>query len=123
MSKRILVCAVALLLVAGVVLAKGKGTKGSWTGWITDSACGAKGTSESHAACATKCVKEKGAKWALYNEGDKKVYILDPQDTAAAHAGHHVTVKGHVEGDTIHVKSISMVSEPPKKVSEHPKKG
>jgi hypothetical protein len=34
--------------------------------------------------------------------------VLDNQDEAAAHAGHHVTVKGTLDGDTIHVSSITM---------------
>lgn len=112
MGKRLLICAVALLLAAGISLAGGKGKEGSWTGWVTDTACGAKGASESHAACATKCVKEKGAKYALYNPTDKKVYVLDPQDKAAGHAGHYVTVKGTAEGDTIKFTSISMAEKP-----------
>ena len=28
------------------------------------------------------------------NDADKKVYVVDAQDKVAAHAGHHVTVKG-----------------------------
>src|SRR2546422_100741 len=61
--------------------------------------------------------KNMGAKYALYEPGDKKVYVLDPQDKAAAHAGHHVTVKGTVDGDTIKVSSIEMAKEK----SEKPK--
>jgi len=112
MNKRLLACVVALLFAASLSLAAPKGAKGSWTGWITDSACGAKGKyDEKHADCAKKCVKEKGAKWALYNEKDKKVYILDPQEGAAEHAGHQVAVKGTLEGDTIHGAKISMPGE------------
>jgi hypothetical protein len=84
-------------------------SEGSWTGWVTDSVCGAKGAKASHTDCAAKCVKEKGAKWALYNSADQKVYILDPQDGAAEHAAHHVKVKGTLDGDTIHVSSYKMI--------------
>jgi hypothetical protein len=49
-----------------------------------------------------------GAKYALYDEADQKVYILDPQDKAERHAGHDVTVTGTLEGDTIHVSSLTM---------------
>jgi hypothetical protein len=112
MTKRLLFCAVALALVAGMTLvADGKGKTGSWTGWITDTKCGAKGTAETHAACAKKCVGE-GGKYAFYNPEDKKVYNLAPQDKVAAHAGHHVTVKGSVEGDTITITSIDMAADP-----------
>lgn len=111
MTKRLLICGFALLVVASLNLAAGSGKEGSWTGWVTDTQCGAKGDNVAHAACAKKCVEEKGAKYALYNQVDKKVYVLDAQDKAAAHAGHHVTVKGSVEGDTIKVSSIEMVKE------------
>ena len=55
----------------------------------------------------TKCVKE-GAKLVFVNDTDKKVYAISDQDKVAAHAGHHVAVKGSVEGDTLTVASIDM---------------
>jgi hypothetical protein len=59
---------------------------GSWTGWISDSQCGVKGANDKAgtAECTTKCVKE--------------------------HAGHHVTVKGTVEGETLKLTSIDMAA-------------
>ena len=84
------------------------GADGSWTGYISDSACGAKGSSESHAASATKCVKEKGAKYVFVNDEDHKVYNIDAQDKVAAHAGHHVTVKGSIDGDNLKLSSLDM---------------
>lgn len=81
---------------------------GTWTGYISDSDCGAKGTSEKHADCATKCVKEHGAKYVFVNDADKKVYAIDAQDKVAAHAGHHVTVKGSVDGTNLKLASIDM---------------
>ncbi len=108
MSKRLVYGAVAVLVLAGVVLA----SEGAWTGYITDTACGAKGAKEGHADCAAKCVKEHGAKYALVTDSDKKVFTLDPQDKAAGHAGHHVTVKGSAEGDSIKVSSIEMTAAP-----------
>lgn len=95
----------ALSLCAAVLTFGGDG---SWTGYISDSACGAKGSSESHAACATKCVKEKGAKYVFVNDADHKVYNIDAQDKVAAHAGHHVTVKGSVDGDNLKLSSLEM---------------
>ncbi len=106
MRKRLVYGAVALLVLAGVVLA----AEGSWTGYIVDNMCGAKDADGKHGDCATKCVKEHGAKYALVTDSDKKVYTLDPQDKAAGHAGHHVTVKGSAEGDSIKVSSIEMTA-------------
>jgi len=111
MFKRLAIVVVALALMAGLSLAADKGKEGSWSGWVTDTQCGAKGDNAKHADCATKCVKDHGAKYALYNPADKKVYILDPQDKAVGHAGHHVKVTGTVEGDTIKVTALEMTGE------------
>jgi hypothetical protein len=83
---------------------------GSWTGYISDSACGAKGAKEGQAECTTKCVKEHGAKYVFVNDADKKVYAIDAQDKVAAHAGHHVTVKGTVDGDNLKLTGIDMAA-------------
>ena len=91
-------CAAALTLAAD----------GSWTGYISDSHCGAKGAKDGHADCAAKCVKEKGASYVFVNDKDHKVYNIDAQDKVAAHAGHHVTVKGSVDGDNLKLASIDM---------------
>lgn len=93
-------CAAALAFAADSTL----------TGYISDSQCGAKGMDEKHSSCAAKCVKEHGAKYVFVNEADKKVYVVDPQDKVAAHAGHHVTVKGAINGDTLKLTSIDMAA-------------
>ena len=116
MSKRLLICAVALLVAAGMALAAGK--EGSWTGWVSDTHCGVKGTSEKHADCAKKCVEGQNAKYALYTPNDKKVYVLEPQDKAAEHVAHYVAVMGTVEGDTIRITSVEATEQP--KGSEKP---
>jgi len=110
MSKRLLFCAIALVLAAAFTASADK-KDGSWTGWITDSHCGANGAKEGHAACATKCVKDQNAKYALYNPTDKKVYSLDAQDKAAALAGKHVKVSGSADGENIKVTSIEATGE------------
>jgi len=112
MGKRLLVSVMVLLFAASLTLAGGKEKKdGSWVGWVTDTHCGAKGANAKHADCAKKCVESQGAKYALYTPADKKVYVLEPQDKAAEHAGHHVKVTGSVDGETIQVKSIEMTGE------------
>jgi hypothetical protein len=94
-----------LILFAASVLAA---ADGNWTGWISDDMCGAKNASEAGAECTSKCVKEHGAKYVFVNDGDKKVYAIDAQDKVAAHAGHHVVVKGTVDGNTLKLTSIEM---------------
>ena len=53
---------------------------GTWTGWVTETHCGAAGAKAAHADCAVKCVKEKGAHWALYNPTDKSIFVLSGDD-------------------------------------------
>lgn len=104
MKLRFATLTAATLFAAALTMA----ADGSWTGWISDSACGVKGANAEAGACTTKCVKEHGAKYVFVNDADKKVYAIDAQDKVAAHAGHHVTVKGTVEGDTLKLSSIDM---------------
>jgi len=86
----------------------------SWTGTVTDSKCAEKGASASHADCAVKCVKEKGAKWALYNTADKSQFILSGDDAMVAKmAAKEVTVKGTMDKEkkTITVTSMEPMAE------------
>jgi hypothetical protein len=99
--------AVAATLFAGALT---MAADGSWTGYISDSQCKANGAKEGQAECTTKCVKEHGAKYVFVNDADKKVYAIDAQDKVAAHAGHHVTVKGTVDGETLKLSSIDMAA-------------
>jgi len=94
---------VLVLLVSAVTIA----SEASWTGYIADSKCGAKAAHEGARECTVKCVKE-GAKYVFVNDADKKVYAIADQDKVADHAGHHVTVKGSLEGDTMKVASVEM---------------
>src|SRR5258707_4577541 len=109
MKTRFAVAMAATLFAGALTMA----ADGSWTGWISDSQCGVKGANDKAgtAECTTKCVKEHGAKYVFVNDADKKVYAIDAQDQVAPHAGHHVTVKGNVEGDTIKLSAIEMAPE------------
>jgi hypothetical protein len=93
----------ATLFAAALTMA----ADGTWTGYISDSNCGAKGANDKARECTIKCVKG-GAKYVFVNDADKKVYVVDAQDKVADHAGHHVTVKGTVDGDTLKLESIDM---------------
>ncbi len=104
MKKQILLCSLAVLLIAGFAVAGDKDKSSSWTGVITDDHCGLKAN---HSAdCVNGCVKNHGAKYVLANSADKKLYVLEPQDQAAAHANETVKVTGTVEGNTIKVTQI-----------------
>ena len=94
----------AILFTSGMAAA----SEGSWTGYISDSKCGVKGAKEGQAECTAKCVNDKGAKYVFVNDADKKIYAIDDQAKVAAHAGHHVTVKGDVSGETLKLESIDM---------------
>jgi hypothetical protein len=103
MKKMIVMLFTLLSLVAALA---GAGTKGTWTGWVTDEHCGAKGASADHKACAEKCAG-RGDKLVFYNTEDKKIYSLDKQDLAKGSIGQEVKVTGEVDGKSIKVESIS----------------
>ena len=107
MKARLLTVMAAILFAAALAMA----ADSSMTGWISDSQCGAKGANAKARECTIKCVKEHGAKYVFVNDADHKVYAIDDQDKVADHAGHHVTVKGSVEGDSLKLDSIEMAPE------------
>src|SRR5256885_6740062 len=98
--------AVAAALFAGVVALA---ADSSLTGYIADSKCGAKAANEGARECTVKCVKE-GAKYVFVNDADKKVYAIENQEKVGDHAGHHVTVKGSMEGDSLKLTSVDMAA-------------
>lgn len=93
-----------LMVVASLALAK----EGSWTGWVSDSHCAAKGANAGHKDCATKCVKGMGAKYVLYEPSSKKAYVLSDQEKAESFVAQEVVVKGDIDeaSNTIKVASI-----------------
>jgi hypothetical protein len=97
--------ALLALTVASLAGAAANAAKGSWTGWITNERCGAKGANAESKACLEKCAKN-GEKLVFYNTGDKKLYKLDNQDLAKQNIGHEVKVTGEAEGKNIKVASI-----------------
>lgn len=101
MKKALIVLALAALLVPALAAAD------SWTGWITDDSCGAKGANAEHASCAKKCL-DGGGKLVFFNSADQKLYSLDNQKLAEEHIGHEVVVTGTADGNSIKVESIAM---------------
>lgn len=112
MSKRLLFAATVLLIGAAVTISSpapkaAAGKEGTWSGIVSDTMCGASSTA---ADCVAMCVKDHGAKYALVDSKSQKVYVLNPQNDAAAHAGHTVVVKGTLDeaANTITATSITM---------------
>jgi len=91
--RTLLSLAAALVLAAPLAFAA-DGTKGEWTGYITDTHCGANGATKDHtAACVEKCMKG-GSKAELYVESAKKSYTLNDFSKVKALVGQKVTIKG-----------------------------
>ena len=73
----------------------------SWTGWISDSHCGAKGINAHHKACAETCVKTNGASWVFVDSKDSRVYPIKNQGmiNADKDLGSQVTIQGRLNND------------------------
>jgi hypothetical protein len=101
---------VGLVFVVGLALAgqKNVANSGSWSGVIINSGCTADEAFAESAKCTEKDVP--GAKLSLYDDTIKQVYNLDPQDQAVGHLGDSVTVAGTLEGATIRVASVKMLT-------------
>lgn len=78
--------------------------KGTWTGYISDSHCGAKGNNDGHAACAKKCVKEGYAPVFVVGE---KVYAINDPKKVSKYIGEKVTITGTITGDAIDIEKVS----------------
>lgn len=109
MRIKILTALLALTVLVAAPLALSADSM-SWTGWITDSGCGAKGASAGHADCAKKCA-EGGAKLVLYVKETQKLFALSDQAAAMANLGHEVTVTGTLEGEAITVAKIAKTAD------------
>jgi hypothetical protein len=82
----------------------------SWTGWISDEKCGAKGANAAHAGCARGCIKA-GIKPVLATE-DGKVFKISNPDKVTEHAGEKVELTGTETNGTIVVESVKTVVKP-----------
>ena len=107
MKKLLVLCLTVslLLFIVGMAVAADSSTV---NGIVSDSQCGAKGASASHAACMTKCLG-KGAKAVIVTDTDQKVLTVDNPDVLKGHEGHHIAATGQVTGDSIHINSVKML--------------
>jgi hypothetical protein len=111
MKKAISMFGLLAVLFATISLASFADEKSmTWTGWISDSHCGAKGMSAGHKACALTCVQKNNASWVFVNGKDSKVITIKNQDAVKPDEalGHEVTVTGHMNADgSLQVESIA----------------
>ena len=109
MRKILVVCLAVCFMFALTALALDDAAKSATiNGYVSDSKCGVKGASAAHAACAKKCA-DAGEKLVIVTDGDQKVLNVDNQDALKGHEGHHVSVTGTQNGDTIHVNGVKML--------------
>ena len=118
MKKNLVRVTIAAIAFAVVSIAwAGENAAGSWSGFVTETHCGAAGAKAEHADCAVKCVKEKGGQWALYNPGDKSVTVLSGDEATmakmASMAGKKVTVKGSLDKEKKAITVASMELQQP----------
>jgi hypothetical protein len=102
------VLSVLFLLVIPAAFADDMDKSQTVKGWVSDSKCGAKGANAAAAQCTKKCL-DAGAKPVVVTDDDQKVLNVDNPDALKGHEGHHVSVTGHVSGDSIHVESVKML--------------
>ena len=102
--KRMNVMVAGLLLCTASAWAAPKDQ--NWSGWISDSKCGAKGASASHEACAKKCIAG-GEKPVLVSDSDQKVMAIDNPDAVKSEIGQHVRVSGSLtQAGAVHVSQV-----------------
>ncbi len=79
----------------------------SWSGVLVSSSCNADEAFNESSECAKNVT---GAKLSLYDDTSRVLYGLEPQASVTQHLGDAVTVRGGLDGDTIHVDSIELTS-------------
>ena len=82
-------------------------SSGSWSGTIFYSSCNA----DEAFAESPECTRSApGAKLSLYDDTSRVMYSLEPQESVTGHLGDSVTIHGKLDGDTIHVASLELMS-------------
>ena len=107
-AKRFFLLLAFLFVSSFAVAGQNTTTKpGEWSGILVSSACNA----DEAFAESPECLKDvPGAKLALYDDTNRVMYGLEPQEKVTAHLGDTVTVRGTLDGDVIHVVSIELMS-------------
>ena len=107
MTRSLVSAGIALLLMSSMICAAQRSDSSTFTGIISDSACGLDHTlSTSAKDCTLMCV-QMGSKFVLADEAHHKVYGLSAQKRAGPLVGEKVSVVGILKGSTIQVSSIT----------------
>jgi hypothetical protein len=80
---------------------------GAWSGTIVYSSCNADEAFNESPECFRSV---PGAKLSLYDDTNRVMYALEPQERVTAHPGDSVTVRGTLDGDAIRLVSIDLMS-------------
>ena len=104
-------CFSVLALVSTISLAtpaQNSNTKpGAWSGVLVTSACNADEAFNESPECFKNV---PGAKLALYDDTNRLMYSLEPQEKVTARLGDTVTVRGTLDEDSIHLISVAPMS-------------
>lgn len=109
MTKLFILC-LASLSCAAALAAQQTNTADSarsWSGTLVSSSCNADEAFGENPDCTQNV---PGAKISLYDDTDRVMYDLAPQDAVSAHLGDSVTVRGALDGTTIRVASVELMS-------------
>jgi hypothetical protein len=79
----------------------------AWSGVLVTSACNADEAFNESPECFKNV---PGAKVALYDDTNRAMYDLEPQDKVTGHLGDTVTVRGTLDEDSIRLVSIERMS-------------
>lgn len=80
---------------------------GAWSGIIVYSSCNADEAFNESPECFRSA---PGAKLSLYDDTNRVMYGLEPQQLIVGHLGNTVSVRGELDGDAIRVSSIEPMS-------------
>lgn len=99
--------AISLLAYSAVAGQDAPTKPGTWSGVLVSSSC----NPDEAFGESPECMKSvPGAKMALYDDTDRVMYGLDPQEKVTGHLGDSVTVRGKLDSGSIHVASVEMMS-------------
>jgi hypothetical protein len=108
LANRFFILLVTLSSVAVLAAAQtDKPNSRSWSGTVVYSSCNADEAFNESPECFRLA---PGAKLALYDDTNRVMYSLEPQEKIAGHLGDTVTVRGTLDEDTIRVASIELLA-------------